>query len=73
MLKIGMSPIISYIPLLEKCPNTEFFPVRIFPHSDRIRRDNCPYSARMWENTDQKELRIWTLFTQWYFTINVVA
>ena len=22
-----------------KCPNTEFFLVRIFPHSDRIRRD----------------------------------
>ena len=39
--------------LSEKCPNTEFFPVRIFPHS-----------VRMWENTDQKKLRIWTLFTQ---------
>ena len=25
--------------LREKCPNTEFFLVRIFPHSDRIRRD----------------------------------
>ena len=24
-----------------------------------------PYSVRMWENTDQKKLRIWTLFTQW--------
>ena len=24
-----------------------------------------PYSARTWENTDQKKLRIWTLFTQW--------
>ena len=23
----------------EKCPNTEFFLVRIFPHSDRIWRD----------------------------------
>ena len=33
--------------LREKCPNTEFFLVRIFPHSD------------------QKKLRIWTLFTQW--------
>ena len=29
-----------------KCPNTEFFLVGIFPHSD------------------QKKLRIWTLFTQ---------
>ena len=26
-------------PLHEKCPNTEFFLVRIFPHSDWIRRD----------------------------------
>ena len=24
--------------LREKCPNTEFFLVRIFPHSDRIRK-----------------------------------
>ena len=24
-----------------------------------------PYSVRMRENTDQKKLRIWTLFTQW--------
>ena len=23
-----------------------------------------PYSVRMWENPDQKKLRIWTLFTQ---------
>ena len=37
-----------------KCPNTEIFPVRIFP-----------YSVRMWENTDQKKLRIWTCDTQW--------
>ena len=26
-----------------------------------------PYSVRMRENTDQKNLRIWTLFTQWIF------
>ena len=32
--------------LREKCPNTEYFLVHIFPHSD------------------QKILRIWTLFTQ---------
>ena len=25
------------------------------------------YSARMLENKDQKKLRIWTLFTQWYW------
>ena len=41
--------------LREKCPNTEFFLVSIFLHSDWIN-----------ENTDQKELRIWTLFTQWF-------
>ena len=40
-----------------------------FPHSDWIRRDIrilriSPYSVRMRENTDQKKLRIWTLFTQ---------
>ena len=23
-----------------------------------------PYSVQMWENTDQKKLRIWTHFTQ---------
>ena len=38
----------------EKCPNTEFFLVRI-----------SPYSVRMSENTDQKKLHIWTLFKQW--------
>ena len=27
-----------------------------------------PYSVRMQENTDQKKLRVWTLFTQWSFT-----
>ena len=32
--------------------------------SSRILRIS-PYSVRMWENTDQKKLRIWTLFTQW--------
>ena len=37
----------------EKCPNTEFFLSRIFS-----------YSVPMWENTDQKTLCIWTLFTQ---------
>ena len=29
--------------LREKCPNTEFFLVRIFLHSDRIRSDKTPY------------------------------
>ena len=39
--------------LREKCPNTEFFLVRIFLYSEWIL-----------ENTDQTKLRIWTLFTQ---------
>ena len=26
-----------------------------------------PYSVRIQENTDQKKLRIWTLFTQWFW------
>ena len=30
---------IALRPLREKCPNTELFLVRIFPHSDWIRRD----------------------------------
>ena len=29
----------TFISLREKCPNTEFFVVRIFPHSDWVRRD----------------------------------
>ena len=37
----------------EKCPKTEFFLVSIFL-----------YSVRIQKNTDQKKLRIWTLFTQ---------
>ena len=41
------------VTLREKCPNSEFFLVRIFSDSVRIR-----------ENADQRKLRIWTLFTQ---------
>ena len=44
--------------LREKYPNTKFFLVRIF-------RSKSPYSVQIRENTDQKKLRIWTLFTQW--------
>ena len=29
-----------------------------------------PYSVRIRENTDQKKLRIWTLFTHYYVTTN---
>ena len=55
--------------LHEKCPNTEFFLVRIFPHFDWIRRDT-PVWIR--ENTDQKKLLIWALFTQWLSHYNVL-
>ena len=52
--------------LCKKCPNTEFFLVRIFPYSDRIwdLLRKYPCSARIWENTDQKKLHIWILFTE---------
>ena len=43
----------EWYTLCEKCLNMEFFLVRIFP-----------YSVQMRENTDQKKLRLWTLFTQ---------
>ena len=29
---------------------------------------NCPYSVQIQENTDQKKLHIWTLFTQGHIT-----
>ena len=54
------------LAMREKCPNTDFFPVRIF----RIRTEYgeiwsiSPYSIRMRKNTDQKKLRIWTRFMQ---------
>ena len=41
------------LTLREKCPNTGFFLVRIFLYSNWIQ-----------ENTDQKNLRSWTLFVQ---------
>ena len=49
--------------LREKRPNTEFFPVRIFLHSGLRRKS--PHLVRMRRNTDQRRLRIWTLFMQW--------
>ena len=36
-------------------------------------RSISPYSVRMRENTDQKKLRIWTLFTQWVVSVSAVA
>ena len=51
--------------LRQMCPSKEFFLVRIFPHSDWIRKDTIsPYSVRMRKNTGQNKLRIWTLFIQ---------
>ena len=41
------------LSLCEKCPNTEFFLVRIFL-----------YSVRIWKSKDQKKLCIWELYTQ---------
>ena len=56
--------------LREKCPNTEFFLVPIFPHSDWIRRDTeypSVSSRNAGKYGPEKTLRIWTLFTQCYF------
>ena len=46
----------NFTPLHEKCPNAEFFLVRIFL-----------YSVRIQKNTDQKKLCIWIIFTQCTF------
>ena len=52
--------------LREKCRNKDFFLVRIF----RIWTEYeeilpiSPYSVQMWENTDLKKFRIWTLLKQ---------
>ena len=40
-----------FITQREKCPNTEFFLVRIFP-----------YSVQIQENTDQEKFLIWIFF-----------
>ena len=62
---------ISYIlnlTLREKCPNTEFFLVRIFPHLDWIRRDT-KYLSVFSLNAGKcgpEKLRIWIHFTQCY-------
>lgn len=51
--KIMVSISVEY-SLCKKSSNTEFFFARI-----------CSYSVQMWENSDQKKLRVWTLFAQW--------
>ena len=47
--------LLNSLSLREKCPDTKFFLVRIFL-----------YSGQIHGNTDQKKLRIWTLFTHSY-------
>ena len=56
IIKIVLT-LVNKLTLREKCPNAESFLVRIFSHLGRIQ-------IEMQENTDQEELRIWTLFTQ---------
>ena len=50
-----------------------FFLVYIFLYLDWILRftSKSPYSVRIQENTHQKKLRIWTLFTQWELSANL--
>ena len=62
----------TYPALCEMCPNTEFF----WSVFSCIRteygeiRNIFPYPLRMRQNTDQKKLRIWTLFTHAvYYTL----
>ena len=56
------------ISLREKCPNTEFFLVRIFLYSDWIRKfmSKSPYSVQIQENMDQNTLRVCPSFSQFY-------
>ena len=49
--------------LREKCPNTGKYGLEKTPCLDTSK---SPYSVRIQENTDQKKIRIWSLFTQWY-------
>ena len=53
------------VTLCKKCLNTEFFLVCIFciwTEYEEL-RSSSPYPFRIRENTDQKKLHIWTLFT----------
>ena len=51
----------------EKCPNTEFFLVRFFPHSDWIRTDTPPNTGKygpekaLYLDTFHAVLTIWRL------------
>ena len=52
------------VPLREKCPNTELFMVRIFPHLDYIWRDTSylSLSTSLSFRISPYAVRIWTLF-----------
>ena len=63
-IHVFLRTILQEHTLREKCPDTDFFLVHIFPHLDWIRSISL-YSVQMRENTDQKKLCIWTLFMQW--------
>ena len=41
----------------------------VFRRTNSISENNSKslYSVQIHENTDQKKLRIWTLFTQWWY------
>ena len=60
---IKCSHILVTSSLCEKCPNREFFLVRIFLYSEWVRSKSL-YSVQMQESTNQEILRIWTLLTQ---------
>ena len=54
------------LALRKKCPNMEFFLVQVFPYCTEYRdiRRKSQYSVQTWENMDQKNFCILTLFTQ---------
>ena len=56
---------IQILLLREKCPNTKFFLVRIFPHLDCIRRDTpyLPVFSLNARKYGSEKLRLRTLFT----------
>ena len=61
-------------PLRKKFPNTEFFLVRIScirtEYGDLLRKS--PYLVRIQENTDQKNIRIWTFFLESFLSKELV-
>ena len=43
------------------------------PSEQGYLRSKSPYSVRIQENTDQKKLSIWTLFTQWEYANQIIV